>query len=175
MPIKSRIRTVPNWPKPGIMFRDVTTLLKDPEGLRICIDDFTRRYQNRNIDLIVGIDARGFILGGALAYNLKKGFVPARKKGKLPAETMRQDYKLEYGTDSVEIHKDAILPGQRVLIIDDLLATGGTAVAVASLIKKLGGNIVECAFIVDLPELGGGQKLADYGINYYAQTYFEGH
>ncbi|MFA5097210.1 MAG: adenine phosphoribosyltransferase [Candidatus Margulisiibacteriota bacterium] len=174
MPIKSRIRTVPHWPKAGIMFRDITTLLKDPVGLRLCIDDFVKRYKEKEIDVVVGIDSRGFILGGAVAYLLGKGFVPVRKKGKLPAETEKEEYSLEYGTDTIEIHKDAVEKGQKVLIIDDLLATGGTATAAAKLVKKLGGNIIELAFIVDLPELGGRKKLEAAGYSVYAQTEFEG-
>jgi len=172
--IKQKIRTVPNWPKAGIMFRDITTLIKDPVGLRLCIDDFVNRYKDKNIDVIVGIDSRGFILGGALAYLLGKGFVPVRKKGKLPAETEKEDYQLEYGTDSIEIHKDALLPGQCVVIIDDLVATGGTAMAAGKLVKKLGGEVVEMAFIVDLPEVGGSKKLKDAGYELYFQTSFEG-
>lgn len=174
MPIKSRIRTVPHWPKKGIMFRDITTLLKDPVGLKICIDDFVSRYKDKEIDVVVGIDSRGFILGGVLAYLLGKGFVPVRKKGKLPAETEREEYSLEYGTDVVEIHKDAIEKGQKVLIIDDLIATGGTAMAAAKLVKKLQGEVVEIAFIVDLPDLGGRKKLEHAGFSVYAQTSFEG-
>jgi adenine phosphoribosyltransferase len=174
MPIKSRIRTVPHWPKKGIMFRDITTLLKDPVGLKICIDDFVKRYEKQDIDIVVGIDSRGFILGGALAYLLNKGFVPVRKKGKLPAETEKEEYALEYGTDTIEIHKDAIQKGQKVLIIDDLIATGGTALAAAKLVKKLHGHIVELAFIVDLPDLGGRKKLEQAGYSVYAQTFFEG-
>ena len=156
------------------MFRDITTLLKDPQGLQLCLEDFAKRYKKKDIDVIVGIDSRGFILGGALAYLLGKGFVPVRKKGKLPAETIRQEYALEYGTDVIEIHKDAIEKGQRVLIIDDLIATGGTALAAASLVKKLGGEVVELAFIVDLPDLKGSKKLREAGLKYYAQTSFEG-
>jgi len=174
MPIKSRIRTVPHWPKPGIMFRDITTLLKDPVGLKVCIDDFLKRYEKMDLDIVVGIDSRGFILGGALAYLLGKGFVPVRKKGKLPAATEKEEYALEYGTDTIEIHKDAIEKGQKVLIIDDLLATGGTAMAAAKLVKKLHGEIVELAFIVDLPDLGGKKKLEQAGYSVYAQTAFEG-
>jgi len=174
MTIKSKIRSIPDWPKPGIIFRDITTLLKDPIGLRLCIDDFVDRYKEKNIDLIVGIDSRGFILGGALAYLLQKGFVPIRKKGKLPAETEKEDYELEYGTDSIEIHKDAIQPNQKVLIIDDLIATGGTALAACKLVKKLGGDIIEFACIVDLPDIGGSAKLKDTGIKIYAQAEFEG-
>ncbi|MFA5104544.1 MAG: adenine phosphoribosyltransferase [Candidatus Margulisiibacteriota bacterium] len=174
MPIKSRIRTVPHWPKQGILFRDITTLLKDPVGLKLCIDDFVNRYKDRDIDIVAGIDSRGFIIGGALAFVLGKGFVPIRKKGKLPAETEREEYSLEYGTDSIEIHKDAISKGMKVLIVDDLLATGGTATAATKLAKKLGGDIVELAFIVDLPDLGGRKKLEGAGYSVYAQTEFEG-
>ncbi len=174
MPIKSRIRTVPHWPKTGIMFRDITTLLKDPVGLKLCIDDLVKRYEKMDIDVVVGIDSRGFIIGGALAYLLGKGFVPVRKKGKLPAATEREEYALEYGTDTIEIHKDAIEKGQKVLIVDDLIATGGTAMAAAKLVKKLHGEVVELAFIVDLPELGGRKKLEHAGYKVYAQTEFEG-
>ncbi|OGC07567.1 adenine phosphoribosyltransferase [candidate division WOR-1 bacterium RIFOXYD2_FULL_36_8] len=174
MPIKSKIRTVPHWPKEGIMFRDITTLLKDPIGLKLCIDDFVSRYKDKEIDLIVGIDSRGFIIGGALAYLLGKGFVPVRKKGKLPAEVEREEYSLEYGTDIVEIHKDAIEKGQKIVIVDDLIATGGTAMAAAKLVKKLHGEIVEIAFIVDLPDLGGRKKLESSGFSVYAQAEFEG-
>lgn len=174
MPIKSRIRTVPDWPKPGIMFRDITTLLKDPEGLKLCVNDLLARYNTKDIDIVAAIDSRGFILGGTLAYLMGKGFVPIRKKGKLPSATVREEYELEYGTDSIEIHRDAIAKGQNVLIVDDLIATGGTALAAANLVRKLGGNVVELAFIVDLPDLGGGKRLAAAGLKYYAQTSFEG-
>lgn len=173
-PIKNLIRTVPNWPKEGIMFRDITTLIKDPAGLKLCLDDLIGRYKNIDLDIIVGIDSRGFILGGALASHLGKGFVPVRKKGKLPAETESETYDLEYGTDTIEIHRDAILPGQKVLIVDDLCATGGTALAAANLVRKLGGEIVELAFTVDLPDLGGSRRLSDAGHKYYAQTEFAG-
>lgn len=174
MPIRSRIRTVPHWPKKGIMFRDITTLLKDPVGLKLCIDDFIKRYRHKSIDVVAGIDSRGFIIGGALAFSLGIGFVPIRKKGKLPAETESEEYILEYGTDKIEIHKDAITKGQNVLIVDDLLATGGTATAAAKLVKKLDGKIAELAFIVDLPDLGGRKKLEEAGYSVYAQTAFEG-
>ena len=165
MPIKSRIRTIPNYPKKGIMFRDITTLIKDPVGFRLVIDNFTQRYLQGDvpIDLIVGIEARGFIIGGALSYTLGKGFVPIRKKGKLPAEVVRHEYELEYGTDTVEVHKDAIAQGQKVLLVDDLLATGGTALAAAALIEKLGGIVAELAFIINLPDVGGYQRLTDKG------------
>lgn len=174
MPIKSRIRSVADFPKKGIMFRDVTSLIGDPLGLRLCTDDFVKHYKEMDIDLIVGIDSRGFIFGSVLAYLLEKGFVPVRKKGKLPAETESETYALEYGTDTLEIHKDSIAPGQKILIIDDLIATGGTAVAAINLVRKLGGDVVEFAAVVDLPDIGGSQKIRDAGVTVYAQTEFEG-
>ncbi len=176
MPIKSKIRTIPDHPKKGIMFRDITTLIKDPVGFRLVIDNLTQRYLTGDMkyDLIVGIEARGFIIGGALSYTLGRGFIPIRKIGKLPGEVERHEYQLEYGTDTVEIHKDAIVEGARVLIIDDLLATGGTAEAAATLIEKLGGKVVEMAFIVNLPEVGGEKRLKDKGYNIFCLTEFEG-
>ncbi len=157
--LKSKIRDVPDFPKPGIVFKDITTLLLDPEALKECIEIFRRRFEKKDIDLLVGIEARGFIFGTALAYALNKGFVPVRKPNKLPAETVSETYELEYGTDSVEVHKDAIKAGQKVVIIDDLLATGGTALATAKLIKKLGGEVVEAAFVIELAFLKGKDKL----------------
>ena len=176
MTIKSRIRTIPDHPKKGILFRDITTLIKDPVGFRLTIDNFTQRYIKEDMDfnLIVGIEARGFIIGGALSYTLGKGFVPVRKVGKLPAEVERHEYKLEYGTDTVEIHKDAIQKGTKVLLVDDLLATGGTALAAAALIEKLGGVIAEMAFIVNLPDVGGYKKLKEKGYKVFYLTEFEG-
>jgi len=176
MPIKSKIRTIPDHPKKGIMFRDITTLLKDPVGFRLVIDTLTHRYIKGDIlfDIIVGIEARGFIIGGALSYTLGKGFIPIRKPGKLPAEVVSHEYDLEYGTDTIEIHKDAISQGTRVLIIDDLLATGGTALAAATLVEKLGGKVVEMAFIVNLPDVGGEEKLREKGYPVYYLTGFEG-
>jgi adenine phosphoribosyltransferase len=176
MPIKSKIRTIPDHPKKGIMFRDITTLIKDPVGFRLVIDNFTQRYITGDIDfdVIVGIEARGFIIGGALSYTLGKGFVPIRKVGKLPAEVVRHEYQLEYGTDTVEMHKDAIQKGSKVLIVDDLLATGGTALAAAALVEKLGGEIAEMAFIVNLPDVGGSQKLLSKKYKIYCLTEFEG-
>lgn len=176
MTIKSRIRTVPDYPKKGIMFRDITTLIKDPVGFRLVIDSLTLRYIKGDIefDLIVGIESRGFIIGGALSYTLGKGFVPIRKKGKLPAEKISHEYELEYGKDMIEIHKDAIEKGKKILLIDDLLATGGTALASAALIEKLGGVISEMAFIVDLPDVGGRKKLESKGYKVFALTEFEG-
>ncbi len=176
MPIKSKIRTIPDYPKKGIMFRDITTLIKDPVGFRLVIDNFTQRYIKGDIDfdVIVGIESRGFIIGGALSYTLGKGFVPVRKKGKLPAETISHEYQLEYGTDTVEMHKDAITKGTKVILVDDLLATGGTALAAAALVEKLGGIVSEMAFIVDLPDVGGAKKLAGKGYKIFALTEFEG-
>jgi adenine phosphoribosyltransferase len=176
MPIKSRIRTIPDHPKKGILFRDITTLIKDPVGFRLVIDAFTQHFRKcvDEFDIIVGIESRGFIIGGALAYTLGKGFVPVRKKGKLPAETISHEYELEYGTDTIEMHKDALKKGDRVLLVDDLLATGGTALASATLIEKLGGKVVEMAFIVDLPDVGGSKRLLDKGYKIFYLTDFEG-
>lgn len=176
MPIKSKIRTIPDYPKKGIMFRDITTLIKDPVGFRLVIDNFTQHYikGDTEFDVIVGIESRGFIIGGALSYTLGKGFIPIRKKGKLPAEKITHEYALEYGTDIIEIHTDALVQGERVLVVDDLLATGGTALAAAALIEKLGGVVAEMAFIVNLPDVGGYRKLTQKGYKLYAQTEFEG-
>lgn len=176
MPIKSKIRSIPDYPKKGIMFRDITTLIKDPVGFRLMIDSFSHRYITKEVeyDVIAGIEARGFIMGGAMSYTLGKGFVPIRKRGKLPAEVISQEYSLEYGVDTIEIHKDSFQPGTRVLLVDDLLATGGTALAAAALIEKLGGVVAELAFIVNLPDVGGEKKLRDKGYNVFALTEFEG-
>lgn len=176
MPIKSRIRTIPHYPKKGIMFRDITTLIKDPVGFRLVIDNFTQRYIKGDIDfdVIVGIESRGFIIGGALSYTLGKGFVPIRKKGKLPAKVVRQEYELEYGTDQIEMHEDAFEKGTRVLLVDDLLATGGTALAAAQLVEKLGGIVSEMCFIVNLPDVGGYKKLTEKGYKVFYLTEFEG-
>lgn len=176
MPIKSKIRSIPDYPKKGIMFRDITTLIKDPVGFRLMIDSFTQRYITKEVDydVIAGIEARGFIMGGALSYTLGKGFAPIRKAGKLPAEVISQEYSLEYGTDRIEIHKDAFPAGTRVLIVDDLLATGGTALAAAALVEKLGGVVAEMAFIVNLPDVGGEKKLLAKGYKVFSLTEFEG-
>jgi adenine phosphoribosyltransferase len=176
MTIKSRIRTVPDYPKKGIMFRDITTLIKDPVGFRLVIDSLTQRYLTRDIhfDTIVGIEARGFIIGGALSYTLGKGFVPIRKAGKLPSEVEEQTYDLEYGSDKIEIHKDALNKGEKILVVDDLLATGGTALAAAALIEKVGGEIAEMAFIVNLPDVGGEKKLKAKNYKVFCLTEFEG-
>lgn len=174
MPIKSLIRTIPDYPKPGIQFRDVTTLLKDSAGLHATIQALLSRYMGQGIHKIVGIESRGFIVGAPLAYALGIGFIPARKPGKLPATTIGQDYTLEYGTDRLEIHTDAIKPGEKILIVDDLLATGGTAEAAARLVQKMGGEIVECAFVVNLPDIGGHQRLLGQNLPVFALCEFEG-
>ena len=176
MPIKSRIRSIPDYPKKGIMFRDITTLIKDPVGFRLVIDHLTQHYleEGMDFDVIVGIEARGFIIGGALAYTLGKGFVPVRKPGKLPADVVTQEYDLEYGSDKIEIHTDALIEGQRVLLVDDLLATGGTALAAAALVEKVGGIVAEMAFVVNLPEVGGERRILEKGYRVYSLTEFEG-
>jgi len=174
MPIKSRIRTVPHYPKQGVMFRDITTLLKDPVGFRVTITELANRYAGAKIDRVAGIEARGFIVGAALAYHLGVGFVPIRKKGKLPAETVGQDYELEYGTDRIEMHVDAVSQGERVLLVDDLIATGGTAIAACKLIESMGGTVVECCFVIDLPDLGGRARLEKHGYKVFALCEFEG-
>lgn len=174
MTIKSLIRTIPHYPKPNIMFRDITSLLKDPIGFRITINELVRRYADMEIDKVIGIEARGFIVGAPLAYALGKGFVPIRKKGKLPAKTIGHDYELEYGADRIEIHADSITPGERVLLVDDLIATGGTAEAATRLIEKIGGKIVECCFVIDLPDIGGRKRLEKKGYSVFALCEFEG-
>lgn len=174
MPIKSRIRTVPHYPKQGIQFRDITTLLKDPVGLRATVDELVRRYKDVKIDKVAGIESRGFIVGAPLAYALGKGFIPIRKKGKLPAATIGQDYELEYGTDRIEIHTDAIEKGEKVLLVDDLIATGGTAEAACKLIDKMGGKVIECCFVIDLPDIGGRARLEKHGQKVFALCEFEG-
>ena len=173
MSFKSLIRTIPHYPKQGILFRDITTLLQDSQGLRIVVDGLAEQYKNQPIDKIAGIEARGFIIGAALAYELGMGFVPVRKAGKLPAETISQTYALEYGTDQLEIHTDAIQSGEEVLLVDDLIATGGTAEAAIALIQKLGGIVMGAAFVIDLPALGGMNKLKAAGCSSFALCEFE--
>jgi len=175
MSIKSRIRTIAHYPRPGVQFRDITTLLKDPVGLRITIGELAAHYTGRRIDRIAAIEARGFIIGAALALQLGTGFVPVRKKGKLPAQTVGRDYALEYGTDRIEMHADAISPDDHILLIDDLIATGGTAVAAVSLIESMGGKIAGCGFVIDLPELGGRACLERMGHKVHTLCSFEGH
>jgi adenine phosphoribosyltransferase len=172
--IKTLIRTIPHYPHQGIMFRDITTLLKDPIGLRSTIDQIAKRYKGQPISKVAGIESRGFIVGAPVAYLLGVGFVPIRKKGKLPAETIGHDYELEYGADRIEIHTDAISPGERVLLVDDLIATGGTAEAAAALVTKMGAEVVECCFIVDLPDVGGRKRLEKLGLRVFALCEFEG-
>lgn len=162
--VRRAIRSVPDWPKPGIIFRDITPLLQDPRTFRVLIDMFVYRYMRQRLDLVAGIDARGFILGSVLAYELNLGFVPVRKKGKLPFRTLAEQYTLEYGNATVEMHTDSVKPGQRVLLIDDLIATGGTMVAAAKLLQRLGANVVEAAAIIELSELGGLKVVKDTGL-----------
>ena len=172
--VKDYIRTIVDFPHEGIMFRDVTTLFADPRGFRMTIDQLLHPYAGMEIDKVVGLEARGFILGGAIAHQLTVGFVPIRKKGKLPGATISESYQLEYGEAVVEVHDDAIQPGEKILLVDDLLATGGTAEAGIKLVERLGGEIVGCAFIVDLPELGGRKKLEAMGMEVHALCAFDG-
>lgn len=173
--LRQLIRTIPDYPKPGIMFRDITTLLGHAEGFRETIHAFTARYAGQEIGKVAGIEARGFILGGAIAHHLGAGFVPIRKRGKLPWQTVGSDYELEYGSDRVEMHQDAIHPGERVLLVDDLIATGGTAAASIDLITQVGGKLVEACFVIDLPELGGRKRIEQMGHAVYTLVAFAGH
>ena len=172
--VRDYIRTIPDFPHEGILFRDVTTLFQDPRGFRLAVDQLLAPFVGSRIDLVAGLEARGFILGGAVAHQLSKGFVPIRKKGKLPAATIEQEYALEYGRATVEMHDDAVQAGQKVLLVDDLLATGGTAEAGIRLIERLGGEVVGCAFVVDLPDLGGRRKLEEMGLSVHAICAYEG-
>jgi len=175
--LKAHIRTVPNWPAPGVQFRDITPLLQDPKVFRVLIDTFVHRYMDRHLrpDVVAGLDARGFIIGSVLAYALGVGFVPIRKKGKLPFTTVEETYELEYGSATVELHTDAVRAGDRVLLIDDLIATGGTMMAGKKLLEKLGATVMEGAAIVALPELGGVQRLHEAGLPLFTLVSFEGH
>ena len=173
--LKSLIRTISDYPKKGILFRDITTLIADPAGLRAAVDGLVWPFLKAGIDHVAGIEARGFILGGAVAHELGRGFVPIRKKGKLPARTIGQDYSLEYGVDTIEIHADAIHKGDRVLLIDDLIATGGTAEAATELIRRSGGELVAAAFVIDLPDLGGAKRLTAKDVTVHTLVSFEGH
>lgn len=163
--LKDYVRTIPNFPEEGVMFRDVTTVLQDPEGLKLAIDGMQEKIENLEFDVIVGAESRGFLFGMPIAYNLNKAFVPVRKKGKLPAETISESYNLEYGQATLEIHKDAIKPGQKVVIVDDLIATGGTLEAIIKLVERLGGEVVRICCLIDLPELGGKEKIKDYKVD----------
>ena len=170
--IKSKVRSIPDWPIKGVIFRDITTLLEDPRAFKAICSIFYNRYVNRKVDKIVGIDARGFLFGSVLAYELGIGFVPIRKKGKLPSKTISESYSLEYGEATIEIHEDAISKSDRVVIIDDLMATGGTIAASAALVEKLGGDLLECAFVIELPDLKGREKMGNR--NCFAIIEFEG-
>lgn len=174
MQLKDVIRTIPDYPKPGIMFRDITTLLADARGFRRAVDELVQPLAGEKIDKVAGIEARGFILGGAIAHQLSVGFVPIRKKGKLPYKTLGESYALEYGVDEVEIHIDAVAPGERILLVDDLIATGGTAMAAIKLLERAGAEIVLCAFVVDLPDLGGAEAVRASGKTVTALVSFEG-
>ena len=173
--VRDYIRTIPDFPAPGILFRDVTTLFGDARGFRMAVDQLLNPWSGTRIDRVAGLEARGFILGGAVAHQLSAGFVPIRKKGKLPGKTIAQAYNLEYGAAVMEIHDDALQPGERVLLVDDLLATGGTAEAGIKLIEQLGGLVVGCAFVIDLPDLGGRAKLQAMGQTVHALCDFPGH
>jgi adenine phosphoribosyltransferase len=172
--VRDYIRTIPDFPHKGIMFRDVTTLFSDPRGFRMAIDQLLHPYAGRPIDRVVGLEARGFILGGAIAHQLSVGFVPIRKAGKLPGKTITQDYVLEYGQATMEVHDDALEAGEKVLLVDDLLATGGTAEAGIKLIERMGAEVVGCAFVIDLPDIGGRSKLEAMGQDVHALCAFEG-
>ena len=173
--VRLLIRTVPDFPKPGILFRDITTLLKDAAGFRSVVEELAAAYRDDGVDKVAGIESRGFIIGAALAYRMQAGFVPIRKAGKLPAENFGQDYELEYGADRLEVHRDAIDAGERVLLVDDLIATGGTAEAALRLIRIAGGTVAGCAFVIDLPDLGGRARLESAGFPVLALCRFPGH
>ena len=173
--VKDYIRTIPDFPHAGIMFRDVTTLFDDPDGFQLAIKQLVAPYLGQKIDKVAGLEARGFILGGAVAYHLGCGFVPIRKQSKLPGSVISQEYTLEYGQAVLELHEDAIEAGETVLVVDDLLATGGTAEAGVKLIERLGGDVTACAFVIDLPELGGSKKLQAMGLPLHSLCSFEGH
>ncbi|MBC3882700.1 adenine phosphoribosyltransferase [Undibacterium sp. LX40W] len=173
--IKQHVRTVPDWPQAGIQFRDITPLLQDPKVFRALIDIFLARYANANLNYVAGLDARGFILGSVIAYELNLGFVPIRKKGKLPFHTISEEYDLEYGSATVEVHTDACKQGDRVLLVDDLIATGGTMLAGKKLLERLGAEVIEAAVIVDLPELGGSKLIEQSGLKVFTVCDFDGH
>ena len=173
--LRDAIRTIPDYPKPGILFRDITTLLGNARAFRRAVDELVHPYAGAKVDQVAGIEARGFILGGAIAHQISAGFVPIRKKGKLPHETVRVDYSLEYGVDEMEMHKDAVKPGQKVILVDDLIATGGTAEGAVKLLRQMGADIVAACFIVDLPDLGGRAKLEALGVDVRTLVAYEGH
>jgi len=173
--LKDAIRTIPDYPKPGIMFRDITTLLGDARAFRQAVDALVQPWAGTKIDKVAGMEARGFILGGAVAHQLSAGFVPIRKKGKLPHTTVRIAYSLEYGLDEMEMHQDAVRPGERVILIDDLIATGGTAEGACKLLKQIGADVIAACFVIDLPDLGGAQKIRDMGVPVRSLIEFSGH
>ncbi|MGA1695319.1 MAG: adenine phosphoribosyltransferase [Arenicellales bacterium] len=174
MNLQNLIRSIPDYPQKGVIFRDITTLLQDPSGFRLAVDQLVAPFAGKKIDCVAGIEARGFILGGAVAHQLSVGFVAIRKKGKLPWQTMSVEYQLEYGSDEVEIHTDSLSPNQNVLIIDDLIATGGTACAAGDLVRKAGAEVVGASFVIDLPDLGGNDRLSSMGVPVRALTSFPG-
>lgn len=173
--LAAAIRSIPDYPKPGIIFRDITTLLGDARAFRRAVDELVQPYAGLKVDKVAGMEARGFILGGAVAHQLSAGFVPIRKKGKLPHETVRIAYSLEYGVDEMEIHMDAVKPGEKVILVDDLIATGGTAVGAVQLLRQIGADVVSACFVIDLPELGGRKKLEALGVEVRTLVEFEGH
>jgi adenine phosphoribosyltransferase len=173
--LKAIIRTIPDYPKPGIMFRDITTLLGNARAFRRAVDELVQPFAGSKIDQVAGMEARGFILGGAVAHQLSAGFIPIRKKGKLPHVTVSVAYSLEYGVDEMEMHQDAVKPGEKVVLVDDLIATGGTAEGAVKLLKQMGADIVAACFVIDLPELGGAQKIRDLGVPVRALIAFDGH
>ena len=173
--LKASIRTIPDYPKPGILFRDITTLLGDARAFRRAIDELVQPWAGTKIDKVAGMEARGFILGGAVAHQLSAGFAPIRKKGKLPFTKVSVAYSLEYGIDEMEMHDDAIAPGERVILVDDLIATGGTAEGAVKLLKQIGAEVVAACFVIDLPDLGGAQKIRDLGVPVRTLVSFEGH
>jgi len=173
--LAASIRTIPDYPKPGVLFRDITTLLGDARAFRRAVDELVQPWAGTKVDKVAGIEARGFILGGAVAHQLSAGFVPVRKKGKLPHVTVSIAYSLEYGIDEMEMHEDAVKPGERVILVDDLVATGGTAVGAVQLLRRLGADIVAACFVIDLPDLGGKKKLEDLGVSVRSLIAFEGH
>jgi adenine phosphoribosyltransferase len=173
--IRQHVRSIPDFPKPGILFRDITSVWKHPQAFEACTRAFVERYENDPIDLVVGVESRGFVVGSAFAARIGRGFVPVRKRGKLPADVHAYEYELEYGTDCVEIHKDALAPGQTVLVMDDLLATGGTLLASIELLKRMDAKIAGCAVVIDLPDLGGGEKIRRAGYDVFSILDFPGH
>lgn len=175
MPLRSAIRTIPDYPKKGILFRDITTLLGDAKAFRKAVDELVQPWAGTKIDKIAGMEARGFILGGAVAHQLSAGFIPIRKKGKLPHKTVSISYALEYGTDEMEMHVDAVAPGERVILVDDLIATGGTAEGAIKLLQKMGAKVAAACFVIDLPDLGGARKIEALGVPVRALVSFEGH